>query len=77
MSIRPLASVTISIKDHLDPSSLGTGFGQTLSQQNSLSVQRQVDAPWREYVWLLDVAMVGLDSEVPYVTLAEDSWQVA
>src|SRR6185503_16161047 len=37
----------------------------------------QISAPWRDYAWLPDVALVPLDPNVTEVTLGADTLQVA
>ena len=42
-----------------------------------MTVQRQVDASWRDYVWLPDVVLMPFDTAVTTVAISATSMQVA
>jgi RHS repeat-associated protein len=42
-----------------------------------LTVQRQVNVPWQDYVWLPDVVMIQADANVTAINLSNTSIQVA
>lgn len=80
----PLPGVTVTIKDHPEYGWTGTrtdgvfdlsvNGGGTITvnygKAGYLPVQRQIDAPWRDYVWLPDVVMIPLDEQVTTIDLA-------
>jgi RHS repeat-associated protein len=80
---QPLPGVTIRIKDHgefghtrsradgmFDLAVNGGGWLTVrYEREGYLPVQRQVEAPWQDYVWLPDVVMIGLDPQVTSVDL--------
>ncbi|MCU7924146.1 MAG: hypothetical protein KZQ88_15765, partial [Candidatus Thiodiazotropha sp. (ex Dulcina madagascariensis)] len=80
----PLPGVKITIKDHpeygqtlsrrdglLDLAVNGGGL-LTLNYEKAgyLPVQRQVDAPWQDYVWADDIVMIRLDEQVSTIDLS-------
>jgi RHS repeat-associated protein len=79
----PLPGVTITVQGHpefgwtqsridgvFDLAVNGGGL-RTINYEKDgyLPVQRQIDAPWRDYAWLPDVALIPLDTAVTQVTL--------
>jgi RHS repeat-associated protein len=46
-------------------------------KEGYLPAQRQVNAPWQDYVWAPDVVLVPLDTQVTTVDLSASSMQVA
>jgi RHS repeat-associated protein len=46
-------------------------------KEGYLPAQRQVKAPWQDYVWAQDVALVTLDTQVTTIDLAATSMQTA
>jgi RHS repeat-associated protein len=80
----PLAGVTVTVLDHPELGStlsrrdgmfdlaVNGGGLLTLSyaKDGYLSAQRQVQAPWQDYAWLPDVALVPLDSQVSTIDLS-------
>ena len=80
---QPLSGVTIRIKDHsefghtlsradgvFDMAVNGGGWVTVrYEREGYLPVQRQIKTPWRDYVWLPDVVMIGLDPQVTTVDL--------
>src|SRR6266540_3392491 len=88
----PLPGVTISILDHPEYGQtlsrtdgmfdLAVNGGGLLTvnytRDGYLPAQRQVTAPWRDYAWLPDVALMPVDSSVATMTLdGTSSMQVA
>jgi RHS repeat-associated protein len=77
----PLPGVAIRVLDHSEFGHTSTrmdgafdlavnGGGLltvVLEKDGFLPVQRQVDVPWRDYVWADDVVMVGFDAQVTLV----------
>jgi RHS repeat-associated protein len=49
----------------------------TYEKRDYLSAQRQVKAPWQDYVWMPEVVMIVLDALVTPIDLAASSMQVA
>jgi RHS repeat-associated protein len=80
----PLSGVTISILAHPEfgqtlsradgafDLAVNGGGGLTVNYRKTgfLAVQRAIVAPWRDYAWLPDVAMIPLDSAVTAVNLS-------
>ncbi len=87
----PLPGVSISVLDHqelgqtrsradgLFDLAVNGGGPLTLRYEKDglLPAQRAVVAPWRDFAWLPDVVMVGLDPAVTVVTLDSPNLQVA
>lgn len=83
----PLPGVVISVLDHPDFGQthsrddgmfdLAVNGGGILvvryTKDGFLPVQRQVDAPWQDYTWLPDVALVPLDSQVTTIDLTSSA----
>jgi hypothetical protein len=79
----PLYGVTISVLDHPEFGQtlsredgmfdLAVNGGGVLTvefrKDGYLSVQRKVDAPWQDFAFLPDVALISLDSQVTPVEL--------
>jgi len=86
-----LSSVTISILDHAEYGQtlsredglfdLAVNGGTTLTvnyeKVGYLSIQRQVNIPWKEFVWSPDVIMIPVDNQVTTVDLSSSGMQVA
>jgi hypothetical protein len=79
----PLPGVTVTVLDHpeygqtlsrsdgmFDLAVNGGGY-LTINYQKSgyLSAQRQIDAPWQDYVWAPDVVLIALDSQATAIDL--------
>jgi RHS repeat-associated protein len=87
----PVGGVKISVKVHPEFGSTLTradgmfdmavnGGGQlTVDYQKDgyLPAQRQVQAPWRDYVWVDDAVLVAFDTQVTAVTAGASAMQVA
>ncbi len=88
----PLKGVTISILNHSEFGWSGTrtdgmfdmavNGGGILTvnyiKEGYLPVQRQVNAPWKDYAWLSDVVMIPLDTNVATIDLNSSTpFQVA
>ncbi|WP_169748944.1 RHS repeat-associated core domain-containing protein [Gynuella sunshinyii] len=83
----PLSGVTISIKDHGEYGQtlsradgrfdLAINGGRAVfvnyQKEGYLTVQRQVDTPWRDYVMADDVVMLALDAKVTAIDLENSS----
>ncbi len=78
----PLPGVTISILGHpeygqtqsradgaFDLAVNGGPLTVNYTRDGYLPAQRQIDAPWRDFAWLPDVALIPLDTAVTAVTL--------
>ncbi len=86
-----LPGVTISILDHPEfgqtLSRLDGMFDMAVNggsqvtvkyeKQGYLPLQRQVDVPWQDYVWLPDVALIAVDPNVTTIDLTSNQMQVA
>lgn len=84
---QPLPGVAISVKDHpefgqtlsrldgmFDLAVNGGGLLTLNYQQDGfLPAQRQVQTPWQDYVWVDDVALVTLDSNVTPIDLTSSA----
>ncbi|VAW87327.1 hypothetical protein MNBD_GAMMA17-1579 [hydrothermal vent metagenome] len=81
---QPLSDVTLTIKNHpefgqtlsrsdgiFDMAVNGGGL-LTINYEKAgyLPVQRQVNAPWQDYIWADDVVMIALDSAVTTIDLS-------
>ncbi|MCF6324308.1 MAG: putative Ig domain-containing protein [Gammaproteobacteria bacterium] len=80
----PLSGVTLTIKNHPEfGQTLSRGDGMfdmalngggllTINYEKAgyLPVQRQVNAPWQDYIWADDVVMIALDSAVTTIDLS-------
>ncbi|MFM8330275.1 MAG: RHS repeat-associated core domain-containing protein, partial [Candidatus Methylumidiphilus sp.] len=80
---KPLPGVTVTIKDHpelgqtvtradggYDMAVNGGGYlSLNFQKANYLPVQRQVNAPWQDYVVLDDLVMIGLDAKTTTINL--------
>ncbi len=81
---QPLSGVAITILDHpefgqtlsrldgmFDMAVNGGGLLTVKYDKDGyLTVQRQVDAPWEDYVWLPDVVMIPVDPQVTAIDLS-------
>jgi len=80
----PLANVTLTVLGHPEYGNTltrtdgmfdlavngGQPFTLVYTREGLLPVQRQVNAPWKEFVWAPDVLMIALDSRVTSIDLA-------
>ncbi|MFP4610492.1 MAG: Ig-like domain-containing protein, partial [Thiohalophilus sp.] len=80
---QPLSGVTVTIKDHSELGhtlsradgafDLVVNGGGVVTVQYErdgyLPVQRKIDTPWNDYVWLPDVVMIPLDEQVTPIDL--------
>lgn len=87
----PLAGVTVNVLNHAELGQtltrldgafdLAVNGGGILTlryeREGYLPAQRQVNAPWQDYVWAEDVVMVPLDPQVTAIDLAAQGTQVA
>lgn len=76
---RPEFGSTLTRKDGMFDLAVNGGGQLTVQFQKNgfLLAQRQVMAPWQNYIWLPDVILVELDAKVTSVDLSSDSLQVA
>lgn len=86
----PMAGVTVTIVDHKEYGKamsredgmfdLAVNGGGMLTvnyaQAGYLPVQRQINTPWRDYVWLPNVVLIPLDTAVTTVDLSIAEMQV-
>jgi len=84
---QPLSGVTITLNKHdefgqtlsrsdgmFDMATNGGGvLTVNYTKAGYLPVQRQVDAPWQDYVWADDVVMIQLDSAVTTIDLTSST----
>lgn len=87
----PLPGVTVTVKSHPEfGQTLSRADGMfdlvvngggvlTLDYEKKdyLSVQRQVNAPWRDYIFADDIVMIPLDPQVTMIDLANPTMQIA
>lgn len=87
----PLPGVQITIPDHPEIGStisrqdgwfdMAVNGGSLMTvryeKSNLITVQRQVDVPWQEFVLLPDVVLIAYDSKATKVDLSADTMQVA
>jgi RHS repeat-associated protein len=83
----PLPGVTVSILNHSEHGQTlsrddgmfdlvvngGAVLTVNYSKTEYLTAQRQIDVPWNEYVWMSDVVLVQLDSQVAAIDLTAGS----
>jgi hypothetical protein len=87
----PLPGVTVTVLDHPEYGQTKSridgsiylavnGGGQltvVLNKEGYLESQRQVNAPWQDYVWIDDVVLVSLDGQVTEVDSGSGAVQIA
>ncbi len=75
----PELGSTLTRVDGMFDMAVNGGGPLTMSYQKDgyLPVQRQAQAPWRDYVWADDVVLVPFDTNVTAITLGSSVMQVA
>jgi RHS repeat-associated protein len=87
----PLSGVTVTVLDHpeygqtksrIDGSIYmavngGGPLTVVLEKEGYLEAQRQVDVPWQDYVWIDDVVLAPLDSQMTEIDSGSGAIQVA
>ncbi|HEY3487853.1 MAG TPA: Ig-like domain-containing protein, partial [Gammaproteobacteria bacterium] len=87
----PLPGVTVTVKDHLEFGQTlsridgmfdlavngGTVLVLNYEKDDYLPIQREVNAPWQDYIFADDVVLIRLDSQVTTVNLNNPFMQVA